>query len=250
LLRLSGSRPAGLATQWAGLVAAAFHFAGLVAYTAQQSVLPLEGLAPALSSLAFLSGLLTVGVVWLTGEVSILLLGLPLVMGPLGIALVAGFDAPTAQMGGHGGWFLLHTALSLLGIAFLGVSCVAAALYLLQHRELKQRRFGVIFQFVPPLEQLDRLNHLALVIGFPSLTLGILLALASTVGGGQGVELSLVHVGWGALSWTLLGLIAILRVFGRLRGRRAALASAGAFGVVAVSYLVLLAWGGEGARFL
>ena len=250
MLGLPGQRSARVATQWTALAAVALHFAGLVAYTGQQGALPLSGLAPALSSLGFLCGLLTAGVVWLTGEVSILLLGLPLVMGPLGIGLVAGFEGPATPGVEHGGWFLFHTALSLLGIALLGVACVASALYLLQHHELKGRQFGVIFQFVPPLEHLDRLNYLALVIGFPSLTIGILLVVASSVGRTSGAELSLVHVSWGALSWALLGAIATLRMRGRLRGRRAAIASMGAFLVVAVTYLTLLAWGGGGSRFL
>lgn len=249
-MRLGDHRLPRAATQGLVVVAASLHLAALVSYTSQFGVLPLSGLAPALSSLAFLLGLLAVGLLWLTGEVSILLLALPLILAPLGLALLAGFGAaPTAPP--WGGWFLLHTALSLLGLALLGVAFVAAALYLMQHRELKARRFGVIFQFVPSLEQLDRLNHLALVVGFPALTLGIVLALGSLFGGVAGFTRNPVHLGWGLLAWVLLGVIAGLRLAGRLRGKRAASWTAGAFGVVVVTYLILLALlGRDGTRFL
>ena len=58
----------------------------------------------------------------------------------------------------------------------MALAFIAAALYLLQFRELKARRFGQIFQLFPPLERLDQLNRFALVAGFPTLTLGVLLA--------------------------------------------------------------------------
>lgn len=231
--------------------AVALHLAGLVAYTAQAGLLPLSGLAPVLSSLAFMIGLLCAGLVWLTGEVSILLLGLPIVVLPLAVALLAGFEVPAASAVDTSGWFLLHTTLSLLGLALLGVACTAAVLYLLQHRQLKDRQFGVIFQFVPPLEQLDRLNHLALVVGFVTLTVGIVLAILSTLGASEVLMQNPAHRGWGLLAWVLFGLLAGLRLTGRLHGRRGAYATIGAFAVVALSYVLLQALSGaKGTRFL
>lgn len=250
-LRLGGAgRPVGGLAVWGAAAAVALHFAALVTYGAATGALPVSGLGPALSSLAFLVGLLTLAILWLTREPSIVLVASPLMVGPLAIALLAGFGHVPASPVPEGGWFILHTALSLLGLALLAMAFVAAALYLAQHRELKGRRFGVIFQFVPPLEQLDRLNHLALITGFPALTIGVLLAVGYLRGaGGLGVEL--VHLSWGLLSWLVLGCVAALRISGRLRGKRAAYASVGGFAAVALTYLILLVISGEGgSRFL
>src|SRR5439155_12611087 len=43
---------------------------------------------------------------------------------------------------------------------------------------LKATRFGAVFRLFPPLERLDQLNHLSLVLGFPTVTLGVLLGSA------------------------------------------------------------------------
>lgn len=249
-LRLGGRPVAGLAL-WGAAGAVALHFAALVVYGTAAGALPVSGLGPALSSLAFLVGLLTLAILWLTREPSIVLVASPLVIAPLGIALLAGFGRVPASPAPEGGWFILHTAFSLLGLALLAMAFVAAALYVLQHRELKGRRFGVIFQFVPPLEHLDRLNHLALLTGFPALTIGVLLAVGYLRGAGGGIGVEAAHLGWGLLSWLVLGCVAALRMTGRLRGKRAAYASIGGFAAVALTYLILLVISGEGgSRFL
>ena len=230
--------------------AVAVHFAALIAYARAFGTLPLAGFAPALSSLAFLLGLLTLGIEWLTRESAIAAAAGPLVLLVMLVVLVSGFGPAPAAPAREGAWFVLHVAASLLGLALMAVAFAAAALYLLQHRALKERRFGVTFQFLPPLEQLDRLNHLALLVGFPVLTLGVALA-ARYVGdysGGAGDKAA--HLGWGLLAWLVLGAIAAARFRGRLSGRQAARASVFGFVAVAAAYLVLVALGGGGSRFI
>lgn len=230
--------------------AVAVHFAALLAYARAFGALPLAGFAPALSSLAFLLGLLTLAIEWLTRESAIAAVVGPLVVLVMIVVLASGFGTAPAGQVQEGAWFVIHVAASLLGLALMAVAFAAAALYLIQHRALKERRFGVTFQFLPPLEQLDRLNHLALLVGFPVLTLGVLLA-ARYVGdysGGAGDKAA--HLGWGFLAWIVLGGIAAARFRGALSGRRAARASILGFGAVAAAYLLLVVLGGGGARFI
>jgi ABC-type uncharacterized transport system permease subunit len=230
--------------------AVAVHFVALLTYARAFGALPLAGFAPALSSLAFLLGLLTLAVEWLTRESAIAAVVGPLVVLVMIVALASGFGPTPAAPVRDGSWFVLHVAASLLGLALMAVAFAAAALYLLQHRELKQRRFGAAFQFLPPLEQLDRLNHLALVIGFPVLTVGVILA-ARYVGdfSNTGGDMA-AHLGWGLLSWLVLGGIAAARVRGHLSGRRAAQISILGFAAVAATYLVIVALSGGGSRFI
>lgn len=224
------------------------HFAGLIAYVRAFGALPLTGFAPSVSSLAFLLGLLALGIQWLTRENAIVLVAGPLIAGAMTAALVSGFGPAPDGPRGEGTWFVIHAGASLLGLALMAVSFAAAALYLVQHRVLKRREFGVLFQFLPPLEQLDRLNHLALVIGFPVLTVGVVLA-AGYLGQSASTGTRAAHLGWGLLSWAILGAIAALRFRGALTGRRAAKASVLGFSAVATIYLVLVVLG-SGGRFL
>src|SRR2546427_13255951 len=94
----------------------------------------------------------------------------PLATGLIGLALLIGFApaAPPPAGAEPSPWSILHITVSLLGLALLALAFTAAALYLLQFRELKAKHFGQVFRLFPPLERLDRLNHLALVLGFPT----------------------------------------------------------------------------------
>jgi ABC-type uncharacterized transport system permease subunit len=247
-----GNAPAPPAAAWVltGL-AVASHFAGLVAYARALGTLPLGGFAPSLSSLAFLLGLLALGIQWLTREGSLALIAGPLIVLLLIVALARGFGPAPVVPAHDDAWFTLHIAASLLGLALMMVAFAAAALYLVQHRALKQRHFGTAFHFLPPLEHLDRLNQLALLLGFPVLTLGVVLA-AGYLGDPPPPSGSarLAHLGWGLLSWLVLGGIAAQRLRGALSGRRAALASVAGFTAVVGTYLVLVTVAGAGSRFL
>lgn len=223
------------------------HFIALLAYAQAFGSLPVAGFAPALSSLAFLLGLLTLAVEWITRESAIAAVVGPIVVVVMVVVLASGFGPAPAAPVQEGSWFVLHVAASLLGLALMAVAFAAAALYLLQHRELKQRRFGAAFQFLPPLEQLDRLNHLALVIGFPVLTIGVILAVRNI---GDFTGGAAAHLGWGLLAWLVLGAIAAARMRGWLVGRRAAQVSIFGFAAVAVTYLVLVALSGGASRFI
>ena len=156
LLRLPGAATRGAPPLIAAFTAVGAHFAALLVYARNTGALPLSGLAPALSSLAFLVGLQALLVLWLTRERAIALVAAPLIAVLLVAALSAGFGATAPGASSRGGWFVLHVGASLLGLALIAVAFAASALYLLQHRELKARRFGAVFQVFPPLEQLDR----------------------------------------------------------------------------------------------
>ncbi len=241
----SGAVPLAFAS-----AAVTLHFAALLAYARSFGVLPLAGVAPALSSLAFLVGLLALLVLWLTREWAIALVAAPLVVLMLVTSLSVGFGRVPANVGPRDAWFVLHVAASLLGIALLSVAFAASALYLLQHRQLKGHHFGAIFQLFPPLEQLDRLNYVALVVGFPTLTLGVALGIGYA-GFDAGVQdIGAAHLGWGLAAWVVLGAVAGLRLAGRLRGRRAALGSVLGFVLIAVSYATLVLLRHGPGRFL
>jgi HemX protein len=70
--------------------------------------------------------------------------------------------------------FGIHVSTALLGYVALAVSALYGVMYLVQYRQLKQRHVGLLFQRLPNLETLARLNARALAIGWLGLTVAIL----------------------------------------------------------------------------
>jgi ABC-type uncharacterized transport system permease subunit len=70
--------------------------------------------------------------------------------------------------------FAAHIAMVFVSLGIFCLAFLAALIYLLEHRQLKMRRFGKIFAIFPPLDALDRLTVRAMVLGVTLLTAAIL----------------------------------------------------------------------------
>ena len=64
-----------------------------------------------------------------------------------------------------------HVLLSSAGLSLLGGASLAGLFFLIQHRRLKRKTTS---SRLPSLEALDRVNRIALAVGFALLTLGVL----------------------------------------------------------------------------
>ncbi len=70
--------------------------------------------------------------------------------------------------------FPVHIAFAFLGNAAFALSFGAGLMYLIQDRMLKSKRFTGIYQLLPSLDTLDKVNYTCLSVGFPLMTLGII----------------------------------------------------------------------------
>ena len=107
------------------------------------------------------------------------------------------------------GWLVVHIAALLAAYAALGFSLLASAFYLLQERRLKSKpRAGedtwwAPFEWLPPLDTLERIANTTLLVGFPCMTVGLVIGsvLAAGDGAGRGLlprsqdDCRLYHVG-------------------------------------------------------
>lgn len=245
---------AGLRRRWArwaaAILAVGWVLQGihLAAEIYDRGALPAQTLQDALPFLAFLA------------------VGLYLVLRPFsgGLEVLGAFVAPVAvilfllglaipgQAGEgdprlHSLWFPFHVGLAFLGDAFLVLGFAAAVAYLLQERQVKEKRPGAIWQRLPPLEVLDAMNAFCLRAGFPLLTLGML--------SGAFWALEMRPVWWklesketgSLLAWLLFAVLLYGRVSLGWRGRRAALGAILGFGVLAFAFVgVTLLVGGHG----
>lgn len=134
------------------------------------------------------------------------------------------------------GW---HVGVTMLGYGFFTASFVAAALYLLQERNLRLKRWGPLYYRLPSLETLDIWGGRLVYVGFPLLTIGM------------SAGLGFAHVTWDTfwqadpkviftvLVWLVYGGYLLMRKVWGWGGRRAAWWSvAGVIGIL-INYFVI-----------
>jgi ABC-type transport system involved in cytochrome c biogenesis permease subunit len=172
------------------------------------------------------------------------------------------------------GWLVVHIAFLLAAYASLAFSMVASFLYLVQERRLKSHlvmagvgyssptsqkrdvghpypnpafprrdagrtRIGggfLAWDFLPPLDTLERIAHATLLFGFPCMTLGLLvgsLLAQESVGPAYFFDPKVLL---SFAMWVLYVVLLYIRRSAGLRGRRAAYLSSGVF------LVMLLVW--------
>lgn len=227
------------------------HGAALFTFVSQHAELPLVGLAPSLVTLAFLIALFLFAATIGNESRPIGLVLVPLIAALLAVALVMGV-APTGQTVAYGGlWFSLHVLLAFVGYAGLATAFAAGVLYLLQFRELKSKRLGRVFRYFPSLPALDTLGRRGLLIGFPALSLALLLGWAWTVRFRPDFAMMHPQVIWGVLTWFTFAAVFGLRLGrGADSQRTTALGSVVGFLFVLVAYVVLRVLLTGGREFL
>ena len=232
-------RPARSGT-WLAAGGVALHGTALAAFTATHGELPLVGLAPSLATLGFLIGVFLLVTTVASESRPVGLVLLPLIALLTALSLILGLHPTGAALAFRGVWFAFHVLAALVGYAGLTMAFAAGLLYLLQFRELKRKRLGRIFRYFPSLPTLDLLGRSAVAIGFPALTLALLLGWAWTVRFQNSFVPGNPQVIWGVCTWiAFIGVIAARSAGSAGRERRGAAASVFAFLGVVILYVVL-----------
>jgi len=73
--------------------------------------------------------------------------------------------------------FAFHVTLALVGYAALSLSFVLAQLYLIQNKQIRQRKLGLLFSRLPALDVLTRLHQTSVTIGVSALSGAVVLGL-------------------------------------------------------------------------
>jgi ABC-type uncharacterized transport system permease subunit len=226
------------------------HTWALALFTGHWSELPLVGLGPSLSTLAYLVGLGTLIASTLGQALGLGLVLIPVMALLVGAAAGIGLVPVGEPVAFRGIWFALHVVSAFIGYAGLIVAFAAGLMYLLQFRELKSKHFGAIFRFFPPLDTLDRLGRQGLLVGFPFLTLAMLVGWAWTARFEGVPHMEGGKLAWVFISWAVFVAALLARTGPGRRGERGALASVIGFLVVVVFYVVLRAQMSGGGSFL
>lgn len=197
------------------------HTLALILLGAERGRPPLESLPEAVSMAVWV---VVLGTMWVERQSGLRVLGafvLPIVT-MLSISAVAQPLTLPVERALQGAWLWVHIALALIGIAAFVLNFAGAIMYLLQERQLRAKRPGAFYYRLPALETLDRLTYRTLALGFPFLTVGLMLgAVWARTAWGSVVTFDplalLSAVAWAIYAATLAG-----RAAAGWHGRRAA----------------------------
>ena len=114
----------------------------------------------------------------------------------------------------------VHVGVNVLGLAAFAFAFAAGLAYVLQERQLRQKKLGGLFQRLPALDVLDRIGLRSVLVGFPLLTVGVVTGTMWIVQGSLGLSAT---QGFGLLAWLLFAGVLLLRVAAGWRGRKAAI---------------------------
>lgn len=92
----------------------------------------------------------------------------------IGISTFGLQNIQLSQSASHSFWLYLHLPFTIIGSALFMVSAIAGLMYVMQERQLKKKHFGKIFHRFPPLNVMNQLNLVTLIIGFAFFTVGLI----------------------------------------------------------------------------
>jgi ABC-type uncharacterized transport system permease subunit len=152
----------------------------------------------------------------------------------VGLLLPDSESAPAK--GTHGSVFAFHVTLGILAYAAFTFSFVLSLLYLIQNRQIRRRKTGLLFSRLPALEVIGRMNRTSVSIGLTVLLVSLALGLFWA----EKVWTSLADpkIGWAVLTAVVYGFLLWMDRRG-WEGPRVAILSILGFGLVIFSYTVV-----------
>jgi ABC-type transport system involved in cytochrome c biogenesis permease subunit len=128
-----------------------------------------------------------------------------------------------------GAWPHAHVLLASAGLALGGIAALAGLLFLAEHHRLKTRRPLPVRLNLPSLEALDRSGAVALAVGFPLLTLGVITGMIWVQIDSGRLWTATAHETWNLVAWVVYAVLVAVRFAWHQGGRNAAAFAVGGF---------------------
>jgi len=158
----------------AGLAA---HFAALQLRARRIHSVPYRDLPDSMSFFAWMIAVTYVFLLFRHRERSTGPFLIPLVIVFQAVSLLTRPSGLAARKELSGALFAFHVTTAILGYAALSLAFVLALLYLVQNRQLRERRTGLLFSRLPALDVLDRMEHTAVAVGVAALAVSLSLGM-------------------------------------------------------------------------
>ncbi len=233
LRRKSRMFPLALGAFCAGVL---LHAVSIVEEAAYLRAVPVNNFQQSASACAFLIAVVFLFIHWRYRFETLSVFLFPLVFV---LTLVGALESPVTRwsnMAVRDAWLLVHVMLVLIGYASLLVTAAASVIYLVQERQLKNKRPGSYYAKLPPLGTLDELISKAMSLGFLFITLAVV---AGTIWAFIETGTKWIgepKIGVSLATWGAYLVMVFLRVSAGWRGRKAAFMALAVVGCSALTW--------------
>ena len=215
---------------------AVFHFVSIVEEGIVSGRCPITNFYETLSMCAFLVVILYLFVQWRYKIENLSAFIFPLVFV---MSLVATLGNPVSVWTSpvvRNVWLTVHIVLVLLGFAALLVTAVASLLYLIQERELKNKKPRNFYYRLPALGTLDDLISKSMAVGFVLVTLAVIAGSTWAFIEMRTAWLSDPRIAISFFTWGTYMAMMFLRTTAGWRGRKAAIMTVTVLGFSAITW--------------
>jgi cytochrome c-type biogenesis protein CcsB len=139
-------------------------------------------------------------------------------------------------------WLTVHIGAAFMGNGLFAITFLAAIMYLILERSIKQKKFGSFYSRLPSLATLDSINYHSLIYGFAFLTFGMItgsIYAQSAIGTYWQWDPKEV---WSLITWLSYAVLIHERLAVGWRGRRAAWMSIVCFCLLIFTFLGVSLW--------
>ena len=130
----------------------------------------------------------------------------------------------------------VHLFCVIMGEALFIIASCAGLMFIMQNSLLKNRKLSRMSRLLPSLSDLDRINHICLLWGFPVLSLGIIAGAIFAELNWKSGWLTDPKVIWTFAGWIIYGFLLHQRLAIGWKGYRMAVSSGAAFILLLLSY--------------
>jgi len=141
-------------------------------------------------------------------------------------------------------WLTFHIGTAFMGNGLFAITFLAAIMYRILERSIKQKKLGSFYSRLPSLATLDTINYYSLVYGFVFLTLGMITgSVYAQLAIGTYWQWDPKEV-WSLITWLSYAALIHQRLTVGWRGRRAALMSIVCFCILIFTFIGASLWMG------
>ncbi|MCA1609844.1 MAG: inner membrane protein YpjD [Thermoanaerobaculia bacterium] len=214
----------------------ALHFADLEITARMLHSVPYQTFGGSLSLFGWMLGVSYLALLFRHRERAIgpFLIPFVILFSAAGLLLPMRAAAPDSEM--RGSLFAMHVTFGILGYAAFTFSFVLSILYLVQDRQIRRGRTGILFARLPPLEVIGKMNRTSVTIGIAVLAASVLFGLlwANRVWATMGDP----KIEWAIATLALYGFLLWMERRG-WKGPRVAILSILGYGLVLFSYTIV-----------